>query len=258
MTLSVEQAFEALGRTLRDVGAETYAYPDPRSTVEDVPQTTRERGDERTLWDAMVQRAVGGKKPVHALAMDAGCGLGAHSPQLTESFTHVLSLDADAARVAVARSAFPPTATHHFLACSLDDARLRAPEVAHTVDLIHCIQVVGHVPVAVQQQVFRTFAGLLRPSGHLIISVPFTNQLGDICVKTLVNRLGESPGIPILPQEYDALARNPPMGVLPVRHFSMGSIQRLLDAAGLQALDRSAYNWLTPDRGDLLVLARPR
>jgi len=54
------------------------------------------------------------------------------------------------------------------------------------------------------------------------------------------------------------LARDPPTGVLPVRHFSMSSVMRLVRNAGMTAVDKHAYHWVTPDRGDLMLLLRRR
>jgi len=250
MTVDTAELMAAILERLQTASTAAYQYPDPRHGPQDVAASQQQRDEETDLWNSLVGTHTG------ALALDAGCGLGVHTPRLRERYSHVLSVDGDPARLAVARSVWGETASGVFRCVRLDDPVLGEPAFAGRFSFIQCMQVLGHVPIAAQATALRLLAGMLADGAPLVLAVPFTNGLGDEFCKTLLTADGMSDGIPIPVAEFDALARAATSGVLPVHHFSVAGVQRLVRQAGLRMEHMEVYNTVGPTRADVMLLAR--
>lgn len=246
-----QQILDHLGRQ----APSEYAYPDPRGRLSDLPLVDQERTDEREILAELWEKAAPGGGPAAGIALDAGCGLGPHSQELRTRFEYVLSIDGDSRRLRTATASLNECERHRFCTVSLTDQTLDHPVFRGAFRFIQCIQVIGHIPLEAQVELPQRLARLLEPGGLLILALPFTHLEADELSKSHLSLNRESPGEPIDHREYDQLARHPPPGVLPVRHFSLMSVRQLLEPTGLLPISMHDYGWKTATRGDLLILA---
>lgn len=241
-------AFHDLVARLPDHPRNAYVYPDPRRGALDVKASLLERDEETALWDAWVGERRG------RLALDAGCGLGVHTRRLRERYAHVLSVDGDATRLDVARTAWGESEAHVFRCVRLDDPRLDDAALDGAFDFIQCMQVLGHMSVTAQPRALKTLARLLDGKAPMLVALPFTREMSDEFCKTLLTDAGMSDGIVIPVREFEALTRQSTPGVLPVHHFSVAGVQRLVRGAGLKIARMQVYNEVGPTRADVMLL----
>lgn len=228
-----------------------YSYPDPRRGALDVKMSLGGRDEETALWDAWVGAHRG------ALALDAGCGLGVHTTRLRGRFDHVLSVDGDPDRLEVARAAWGEGDAHAFRCVRLDDAVLDDERFRNRFSFIQCMQVLGHMSVAAQPAVLRRLAAMLDGSAPLLLAIPFTHDVSDEFCKTVLGPEGMGDGIRIPVGEFESLTRASTPGVLPVHHFSVAGVQRLVRSAGMKVVRMQVYNEVgptAPNRADVMVL----
>lgn len=122
-------------------------------------------GDLWRLVDALV-----GAPPQRVL--DAGCGTGQFALELARRGHHVVGIDRDRARIAVARrtAAADPQAVRRgpltYAAGDLAALRLEALRVQAPFDVVLCCRVLHHVPDL--DAALRAIARVLRPGGRLV------------------------------------------------------------------------------------------
>jgi SAM-dependent methyltransferase len=250
----IEETYRRVVASLGAVPASEYRYPDSGEQLEESVFPIEKRPEEHTRWRQMVDRAFGAQRPFSGIALDAGCGLGTHTRALAQTFSFLISIDADPRRVAVAERAAGGDPNLSFFAMPLEHLVLAALDgVLH---FIHCVQVLGHVPQVAVTPILDAFFGILAPGGALFLAVPFTNQAFDEYWMVRALGGGQVSSAWTAPDSYDALARAPQKGLLPVRHFSLPSIQSELARAGLVFEAAQPYNWFDKRRADLFVLAR--
>lgn len=242
--------FPALIEHLSRLPASPYRYPDAAAAIEaKLPPTKREA--ERRLWAEAIDRAFGQARPFRGVALDAGCGDGEYLPDLFERFEHVVGLDADRRRVAEAKKRCPDVPTFPLEVSPRSDI----PALGGRLCFVQCLQVLGHVSCGGSDAVMSRLAGWLAPGAHLLLAVPYTNEPFD---DFRISELGVAESHPVEKEDYDAAAESPRAGTLPVRHFSMPSVQQLLGAARLAPEWSSPYGWLSYQHADLMILARKR
>ncbi len=234
---------------LRSVPPSTYLYPDAALALDAMLPATKREG-ERTLWLEALTRAFGDERPIRGAALDAGCGEGEHLPRLAERFEAVVGLEPDARRLESARRRSPTVPS---FGLELDAPVLADPRLAGSFRFAQCLQVLGHIPCAAAERQLATLARLVEPGGAVLLALPYTNEFGDEC---RIARATESRSVS--PAEYDAFVPKATEGSLPVRHFAMPSIARLLEQAGLEQVWSAPYGWLNYQLADLMVLARRR
>ncbi len=233
-------------------GGDPYAYPDEDNHLEDMVFTFEKRSAEARVYGELLGLAFGTARSVPGLALDAGCGLGAHAARLQERFTHPCFVDADARRLK--KAAGGGDGDRYFVVDLTSPAWASgAAEGAFT--FIQCVQVLGHVPLASVQPALTACARALAPGGHLLIGVPFVGSPMDDFWITFLD--GEQPRpMPTDARKYDRLARAPQPLRLPVRHFALGTLIEAHQQAGLEVVQHKPYNWFSDVRGDLFVLAK--
>ncbi|HEY8173389.1 MAG TPA: class I SAM-dependent methyltransferase, partial [Dehalococcoidia bacterium] len=113
-------------------------------------------------------------------ALDAACGTGRHADTLTKLGHRVIGVDTTEAMLAIARDKVPGAEFRRgrLEAIPMDDA---------SVDLVTCALALEHVPDLAP--VFREFARVLRPGGHVLISDlhPVTKMTGGVAAFNRVN-----------------------------------------------------------------------
>ncbi|WP_197995085.1 class I SAM-dependent methyltransferase [Gimesia panareensis] len=170
-----------------------------------------------------------------SVALDVGCGIGANFSLFDKpgNETHLLiGVEPDPSRAAVARitSNSLKFVEAHIATGNLD--QFDGPEFAESVDLITCIQVLGHVTSDTMVRMFDLFGKLLVPGGVCLIAVPFItayysvykrdkawNAASDHHHLVDLNRSPEDPEFRrfISSQEFDLIATTTEF--LPVRGF---------------------------------------
>ena len=231
--------------------APAFAYPDTDNQMEEGVFTFAKRTDEADVWASLVPPG-----PDDGLALDAGCGLGAHAERLAQRFPRTVLLDADAgrARAAAARLGWP-FAERVFVA-RVDDGSLEHDDLAGVFTFVQLVQVLGHVPHRAVDASLRAMRHLLAPGGTLLAAVPFAGTPMDLCFVTALDDDGKVRPRRVDAPAYDALARAPEPHRLPVRHFSMTSIMSAFAMAGLTIMKTQPYHWFSHDTGDVFILAR--
>lgn len=226
-----------------------YLYPDAAAALEArLPASKRE--SERRLRDEALARAFGAERPARGIALDAGCGDGEHLRDLAARFEAALGLDADARRVALAHERCPEVPVR---AIAIRTGLL--PELEGQLRFVQCLQVLGHSTCAAAEEILARLSTWLAPGAPLLLAVPYTNAFAD---DYRISELGEAASRPVEREEFDEAAASPRPGTLPVRHFAMPSVARLLAQAGLAQEWVSPFGWLSYEHADLLVLARRR
>lgn len=237
-------------------GRRSYNYPDPNTGMEHAVFPYEKRQEEGDIWLEFIQHA---QTPLAnpGIAIDAGCGLGVYTKPLSQHYRHVLAIDADKQRVQQAQDACGGSTNDLMFAClGLQDPLFFRPEFRRKLDLIHCIQVLGHIPIDLVQQVLHSFAGMLSPTGSVLLAVPFTNEPYDVFRVAELCNDGEVRGRSSDEREYQHYAQNSKQGVLPVRHFSIPSLHGALQQAGLKVVQEKPYNWFSYEHADLYLLAQ--
>jgi SAM-dependent methyltransferase len=243
---------ERLREITRGEGTRGLVYPDTDNQMEDGVFTFAKRTDERRVWAALVDRVPRGGR-----ALDVGCGLGAHAHELDARFPGALLVDADAARAQSAAQRTGFAFLERVFVARIDDDSLRHADLAGAFAFVQLVQVLGHVPLRHVAPALETVRHLLAPGGHALLAVPFAGTPRDLFFVTALDH-ADARVRPrdVAPHEYDALARAPEAGKLPVRHFTMTSVLSALSVAGLTVVDAQPYHWFSHDTGDLMVLAR--
>lgn len=241
-------------RRLDATGAASVRYPDTDNQMETGVFSFAKRDDEQRVWAELVNVVTNGHR-ADGVALDVGCGLGAHALPLRERFAHVILVDADAER---ARSAAQRTGAPAYCA-RIDDASLAMPELAGAFAFVQLVQVLGHLPLRAVGPALERVHQLLAPGAHMLVAVPFTGGDRDVTFVTsfdpAVNKVRPRE---IAPHEYDALARAPREGELHVRHFSMTSLLSAFAMARFDVVTTKPYHWFSHDTGDILALVRKR
>lgn len=238
---------------------QTYRYgePQPAPGVENDPHQQREK--EAAIWSELVERACGPTRLHPGMALDAGCGTGVHLADLAARFEHVLAVDADPARIAALRAA--GRADGDRIGCAilrLQDAALRDPLLKGQFELVHCIQVLGHVTTSDLALILDTFGRLLAPGGWLLLAVPFTNRDRDDFRVAARQGDGTVRGRSSDQREFDRLLAVPEPGQLPVHHFALPTLIPALRQVGLAIEVERPYNWFSYEHADLMLLAQKR
>ena len=247
---------DTLVARLQRESASNYQYADRDNAMEVAAFPLAKRQEESALLADIFEQVLGAHRPVQALVIDAGCGQGPHLELLARTFKAVLGLDADAQRLQVAALRFAETPGLKLFPLRLDDAVLREAEFVGATQMVHCVQVLGHVPLPAQQDILTTFHGLLEPKGFLVLGVPYINGGRDEFWVAKINETGCFGSYQTGPDEYDELATRPQPGLLPVRHFCLPSLHRLLERAGFSVLREQPYNWFSHTRADLMLVAQ--
>src|SRR5262249_46095423 len=158
-----------------------------------------------------------------------------HAPLLAEAFRAVIAIDADPRRLLIAeRTATETTSLRRWFALSLmDPVFAESPELAERFALIHCVQVLGHVPIAAIDPILGAFFRILAPGAALILAVPYTNAAVDqFRIAEVTAAGGHLRDRQISAEAYDRMTRAPEDGRLPVRHFALPTISRAIKVAG--------------------------
>jgi len=152
-------------------------------------------------------------------ALEVGPGSGVYLPLLAELFDEVVASDIEPAYL---HSAHALTAVHENLSLQIDDITATTLP-AGSFDLILCSEVIEHI--ADSQAALRNLAGLLAPSGVLVLSTPQRYSTLE-----LTCRIAFLPGILQLVRSVYREA------VLPTGHINLltgAEVRSQLSAAGL-------------------------
>ncbi len=254
MTVSPSRAAVVARLRALSVPAAGFRYPDTDNQMEDGVFSFAKRTDEARVWGELLARVPAGA----GRALDAGCGLGAHAAALAARFEDPLLLDADAgrARQAAARTGWP--FLERVFVARVDDGALLHPELRGAFSFVQMIQVLGHLPVRAVGDALGAMHHLLDERGHLLLAVPFSGTPRDLTFVTALAGDGRVRPRAVSLADYDALARCPEEGKLPVRHFSMTSLLSALTTGGFELVEAKPYHWFSHDTGDLFALARRR
>ncbi|MBI5548864.1 MAG: class I SAM-dependent methyltransferase [Deltaproteobacteria bacterium] len=241
--------YDALLDHLGRAPATSYRYPH-RDVDLDCTVHASMRREERALWEEALDRALGGSRVrASGVALDAGCGTGEMLLGLAGRFEHVVGIEPDPRRSAQARERSPQTPV---FTLGLGDPVLGESKLAGSFRFAHCLQVLGHVPCQAAGGLLSSLAGLVEPGGAVVLALPYTNGFEDLFrssdLATLV-------GQPMERKAFDEAATLPQSGLLPVRHFSMLSIEPLLARAGLKPVWYAPYGWFDEQTANLIVLA---
>jgi len=229
-----------------------YRYPDPESELE--RGFAGAKPEEREALSGFLEQAVPASRRSQALGLEVGCGQGTYTALLAGLVSRVVAIDPDAARLAVAEGQ-GASQTTRFFALELGATAFEAPALRNAFQVVQCVQVLGHVPVEVAAEMVRRIEGLLDPAGSLVLALPYVNGPMDEFWIAGRDEQGAHDKLRVSREEFDELAANPRDGVLPVRHFSMPSIDRLLGSARLRANGHRPYNWFSDELADIVVLA---
>jgi SAM-dependent methyltransferase len=251
----LDARFAAVTDHFVGLGGDPYAYPDEDNHLEDMVFTFEKRSAEARVYAELLGLAYGTERPVAGLALDAGCGLGAHAARLEARFTHPCFVDADARRLRRAAAQPDGGRDPRFFVADLTSPTWASAAAEGAFTFIQCVQVLGHVPLAAVQPALSAFATALAPGGHLLLGVPFVGSPMDDFWITFLD--GDAPRpMPTDARKYDRLARAPQAMRLPVRHFALGTLLEGHQQAGLEVVQHKPYNWFSDERGDLFVLAK--
>lgn len=248
--MSQTTTFAALG--MASAASTATTYPDTDNQMENGVFSFAKRDDEARVWGELLDLAA----PAGP-ALDVGCGLGAFVAPLRARFAECFFVDRDADRLQAAARAVgesPGEASFFVLDPLTSDAGL-----AGRFAFIQAIQVLGHLARADAVRMTQTLAAWLAPGGLLLLAVPFTGTPFDLHVITrYVEGMDRPRPHPVSATRFDVEARAPGLARLPVRHFSMASLNALAENAGLVVRETRPYHWFDATTGDLFaLLARP-
>lgn len=208
-----------------------YQYP---TSDQQVDQTILKQDSDKRLRETELI-----SKFVHShhwsVALDVGCGIGANFHLFDEPGNEkrlLIGVEPDPSRAAVARATSKSLeyVEVHIATGNLD--QFDQPEFAESVDLITCIQVLGHVTSDTMARMIDLFGKLLAPGGSCLIAVPFVTTHFSTCERDKswnaaadhhhlvdLNRLPEDPEFRrfISSREFDLIATTTEF--LPVRGF---------------------------------------
>jgi SAM-dependent methyltransferase len=171
-------------------------------------------------------------------------------------FHHVVALDADQERLREAEARARAHSGVRLAVLSVASPVLRDPVLAQAFNLVLSMQVLGHVGVDACPVALGNFRHLLAPGGTLVLGVPYVNGPHDETWVAKLGPTGHFDSYQASLAEFDDLARQPREGLLPVRHFSIPSVRRMLAREGFRVVRDAPYNWFSATRADLLVLAQ--
>jgi trans-aconitate methyltransferase len=129
-------------------------------------------------------------------ALDYGCGWGDLTARLAPQFTSIRGVDVDAARVAFARTEYAPIP---FTTCGTDGVALPSA----SLDVVFSTVVLHFVPEA--DRYLAECRRLLRPGGHLVITIPSPDSMW-MTARRLLGRATDPTG-----WGGDTLAEFPPL-----------------------------------------------
>jgi len=159
----------------------------------------------------------------HDNYLDVGCGTGRIITMFAGLFRSATCLEADAARIATARSYWQEAQWGLTRNLAFKNLRFGLEYgTRESFDAISCIQVVQHIPGSVLRWWFTKMFKLLKPHGVLVLAT--TNRKRDMF------RLSD--GSQVTQDEFDAMAAHSDDGRLAVRAFSPGSLQKLVNETG--------------------------
>lgn len=235
-------------------------YPDTDNQMEAGVFSFAKREDEARVWEELLDVVTAGRpRPDAALALDAGCGLGAHAEGLAARFVDPILLDADEGRARATAARIGGEVGGRVFVARVDDDTLLDPALAGAFAFVQMVQVLGHLPVRSVRRALDVAHHLLAPSGFLLVAVPFTGGDVDLTfVTALDDETGRVAPRPVDLATYDALARAPRDGQLHVRHFCMTTLRSALMMSGFDVVETRPYHWFSHDTGDLFALARRR
>ena len=118
----------------------------------------------RNLLEALLPADKGAK------VMDVGCGMGFALLSLREmGFSHLSGVESDAGQAKSCQA-------KKLDVTLADDTIEFLKQRSGTYDLIICLDVIEHIPVAIQLAFVHALSGALRPGGKLICTVPNANS----------------------------------------------------------------------------------
>jgi SAM-dependent methyltransferase len=250
-------AFSELVSCLRPEDAEShvgYTYPDPSDKV--TFETIKALEPVRGYWsssDGIMRRDFVGKvleefrKGRDLRGLDVGCGYGRLIPWLLDGFCqHVTALEPDPGRLRAAKNSLDPN-----MATRVDFVERFVEDFAppESFDLVVCSHLIQHVSHDHLRRILTKLRSLCG-DGRIVLSTAHSTTGADRYVKAFVTADSGYGEDPVSPQEFDRLAENP-RGVLPIRFFTLETLERALQAAGLQAMDHYVYHCCENSFGDL-------
>jgi 2-polyprenyl-3-methyl-5-hydroxy-6-metoxy-1,4-benzoquinol methylase len=156
--------------------------------------------------------------------LDVGCGTGRVIMILGGLFESVTCVEADPARIDLARSNWYSGPWGKTSEMSFHNVRFGLEYIsnASSYDAISCFHVVQHIPESILRTWLSKMYSMLKRSGVLVLATKHRR----------VDVLELSDGTRASPEKFNAMAFHSDDGRLAVRSFSQASLRRLLEEAG--------------------------
>lgn len=233
----------------------SYTYPDPNDEV--TFATIQSLEPEPGYWSLsdgnmrreFLNQTLGDFNQRHGLTgIDVGCGYGRLIPWLLDEYcSRGTALEPDRARLAAAKSGLDP------------DKRDRVMFVEKTIqdfvsqsafDLILCSHLIQHVQRAQLHVILSKLRSLCAQDARVILFTTHSTIGDEYYVKAFLSSDSSYREDSISPGEFDRLLGDR-FGVLPIRFFSLKTLEYAFKKAGFRIMDYYVYHCCEGNFGDL-------
>jgi SAM-dependent methyltransferase len=234
--------------------AETYEYPDQddlitrRGLEASDPYPGYWVESERRVLDLMFRAITRGKRGFASPSwmMDAGCGWGRLLPTFQGHFDRVLAVEPDPGRLEGARKAAREKgfASKVDFVCS-QIQELDWPEAS--VDVAICSHIIQHVRTDLAPRIVRRIADLLRPGGLLLLTTSHSTLGREVFA--LGKADGGKASFHVVDESvFNRVAFGGAGEGLPVRFYTIRSLEGLLAESGLEAFESRTFQIVARSR----------
>jgi SAM-dependent methyltransferase len=235
------------GKTGNNDLSRPYLYPDQEDLI---TRKALEGGEpfpgywiqsERRILDRMASSILNGREEFSkpSWLMDAGCGWGRLLPTFEGFFDRVLAVEPDEKRLEGARR----MAERRKFVGKVTFVRSQIQELdwlEESIDVIVCSHIIQHVKRDLVPQILGNMDRLLRPGGRLFLTTSHSILGRDIF--TVGRTEGEGVGFSLIePEDFDGLAKGDTGKGLPVRFYTLQTLETLLENAGFDIVKTRVF-----------------